>query len=570
MGKYQLSLISVFALLLGVLFDYLFYGKSLGVSFFVFVAILISLSLIVAKKLGKRFTRDQWFLVLGALVLSGTVFVRASSFLTFFNVWGSIYLVLLFFFLFLEHPLSSFPVLKYLVAPFSFVKGSFLSGARSLEQLLGILRDKKRFGSSEFQSVVKGVVLAFPILLLFVWLFYSADLVVQHFIERFVDIDIDSEIGLRLLIVLVVSYFSLGFFSRIGRTKEEGTSVSKTENKALGFIEGSTVLVLVELLFGAFLMVQFFYLFGGQQYVWGIPENLTYAEYARRGFGELTLVSLLSFLLLYGLEKFNKRATLKQERAFQILSGILTLEVFVIMFSAWQRLSLYIDAYGFTFMRLLALFLLVWIFVVFLLFLARVVLRKSEGTFLASLFWLTLAWWIAFNWLNPDAFAVRKNIERYGEGKKFDIEYYRPSEDAIPELVKVFHLQEGETLQKAKENLAMDLYWQYAHPWEDENQSFSEALAKQKEKQVWRSFHIAKHSALGVLQENARVIEKYQAEYWKRQEQECKESLQKCEEACEEIPEESSREKNQCLRKECSYEWLQSNCVGLEEKASGM
>jgi hypothetical protein len=54
----------------------------------------------------------------------------------------------------------------------------------------------------------------------------------------------------------------------------------------LGPVELSIVLGLLDILFLAFVLVQFRYLFGGAELV-RVSTSLTYAEYARRGFFEL-------------------------------------------------------------------------------------------------------------------------------------------------------------------------------------------------------------------------------------------------------------------------------------------
>ena len=51
----------------------------------------------------------------------------------------------------------------------------------------------------------------------------------------------------------------------------------------------------VALLFAAFVLVQFRYFFGGAQNI-GL-QGFTFAEYARRGYGELMAVAFLSLLL---------------------------------------------------------------------------------------------------------------------------------------------------------------------------------------------------------------------------------------------------------------------------------
>ena len=60
----------------------------------------------------------------------------------------------------------------------------------------------------------------------------------------------------------------------------------------LGIVELGIVLGLLDVLFLAFVLVQFRYLFGGAELV-QVSATLTYAEYARRGFFELVAVAAL-------------------------------------------------------------------------------------------------------------------------------------------------------------------------------------------------------------------------------------------------------------------------------------
>lgn len=119
---------------------------------------------------------------------------------------------------------------------------------------------------------MKGIVIAAPFLIVLVWLLSSADLVFQAYLEKLFEIDINLEIISRALIILIVSYFFIGIFSKISKSHEmvaalishgkgENLEVAKEkerENRFLGFIESSTILILVELLFLIFLYKKIF------------------------------------------------------------------------------------------------------------------------------------------------------------------------------------------------------------------------------------------------------------------------------------------------------------------------
>lgn len=496
----KFHLIFFFALILGALVDYLFYGKPIGISFFVFILIFVIFSLILVKKFREKLTKIQYLLLSTAILFSVMVFCRSNSFLTFFNIVGSLFLIFLFFVLFSRENLSDFNFFKYFISPLSFLRKSFGKSARFIEENIDRFQFKKKFSSPKFYSVVRGIIISIPILALLIWLLSSADMVFQRYLEKILKISIDPEIVLRILIVMVVSYFFIGIFAKAfaNSKKSENSLINNNQSKFLGSIESFIVLGAVELLFLVFIIIQFFYLFGGKTYIWGIEEYITYSEYARKGFGELIAVSIISFLLIYGIDKFGKRENFFQKRNFKILSGILIFELFIIMASAFKRLSLYVDGYGFTFERLMAFIFLFWLFSVFLIFLYKIFSEQRETYFIYSLFWLTILFLIGLNIFNPDAFIVKKNIERRVQEKQLDIQYFNQlSDDAIPEIVKIFEIED----EQIKSEIACYLIKR------------KENLTKFIETQDWQSLNLSKKRGLEILQKHSKEIEKYKTTY---------------------------------------------------------
>ncbi len=349
--KINFYLVVVSALILGMLTDYLFYQKSIGISFFVFNSIAIIFTMIFARKANKKISGIQYFILISILLFSVGVFLRASSFLAFFNIIGGIYLLFFFLTLFLNKNISDFRFSKYFIYPLSFLLRSFPSVSKFIRKYKNAIPKNNKSGSKELRSIIKGVIIAIPFLIIFIMLLSSADQVFQAYANKFIKIDFDFRIILRVLKVLLVSYLFLGIFSRITEDKKseeiksssqrlEPTSESEKyvflskssaerlrqgekiksaenkikENKSSNFIESSTVLVLVELLFLSFIIIQFFYLFGGKNYVWGIEEYITYSEYAKKGFYELICVSIISFLLIFAIDEAGKKETLKEKK----------------------------------------------------------------------------------------------------------------------------------------------------------------------------------------------------------------------------------------------------------------
>ncbi len=521
-----------FAAILGMLVDYLFYGKPMGVSFFVFILILIIFSLILTKKFQQKLFKTQYFFLIPIVLFSVMIFCRSSSFLTFFNILFSLFLIFLFFTLFSEKNLLDFNLSKYFIFPLSFILNSFKKSARFIDKIINQNQIGRGFGSPRFKSAIRGIIISIPILAVFIWLLSSADIVFQKYLDRLLEINIDLEIVLRILIVSVASCFFIGVFAKaFANNKSESSLAKNNQSKFLGSIESSIVLGSVGLLFLVFIIIQFFYLFGSKEYVWGIEQYITYSDYAKKGFGELIAVSIISFLLIYAIDKFGKRENLGQKNLFKILSGILVFEIFVIMASAFSRLSLYVDGYGYTFSRLLAFVFLIGFSFIFLIFLYKIILEKKEGLFLYSVFWLIILFFVGINILNPDAFIAKENIKRYIQKNQqwegLDVRYLvRLSDDAVPEIVKIFNTNLDEEI-KAK--MSFELSNRYNPPynipcnWVGINQCkripLQEQLEKIKKSQKWQSFNLSKNKALTTLDNYEKEIEKYEKEYMKRYDQ---------------------------------------------------
>jgi hypothetical protein len=203
--------------------------------------------------------------------------------------------------------------------------------------------------------------------------------------------------------------------------------------RVLGFPEAVTVLASVNMLFAAFVGVQFRYFFGGQATV--VADGLTYAEYARRGFGELVVVAGVSLALHLALAGLTRRESARQRWTFTILAAALTGLVLVILASAFQRLLLYEQAFGFTRLRTVVHVFIVWLG---LLLVALLVLELADRVrlFLLASLIAVVGFAATLNVLGVDQLIARHNLARAAQGAELDIGYLeRLSPDAVPVLV---------------------------------------------------------------------------------------------------------------------------------------
>lgn len=205
----------------------------------------------------------------------------------------------------------------------------------------------------------------------------------------------------------------------------------------LGLIEISVVLVLMNLLFLSFVIMQVPYLFGGMDLVQNTPD-FKLAEYARRGFGELVAVTVLVLPILLASHWLLRKENPLNEKVYRVLAGIQIVLLFVIMASAMQRLFLLTGnlGYGLTTVRFYPMVVMIWFAIVFVWF-GLTVLRGARQYFAWGALWSAVFVLAGVHALNPDEFIVRTNIRLMNEGRVFDSDYNaRLSSDAIPVLVQ--------------------------------------------------------------------------------------------------------------------------------------
>ncbi|MGQ9888122.1 MAG: DUF4153 domain-containing protein [Aggregatilineales bacterium] len=201
----------------------------------------------------------------------------------------------------------------------------------------------------------------------------------------------------------------------------------------LSMIEAGIVLGLVNLLFAAFVLVQFTYFFGGADFI--EARGLTYAEYARRGFFELVAVSVLTLGLALWLNRFTVRPSARDRRVFRALAAALVALMSVMLVSAWQRMLLYEEAYGFTHLRVYARVATLWLGTLFAAFLLEV-FQARRNAFALGLLLAAIGYLGTLNLMNVDLYIAERNIARYRDGRALDLGFLAHlSLDAAPAVV---------------------------------------------------------------------------------------------------------------------------------------
>ena len=469
--------VTLIALLLGFGVEILFYGHPLGINFPIWAALSVAALFITARLEGIRPSRWENLLVIPILFLSAMAVIRLEPLTVFLSVVGTWMLFALWVRVFRSGRLIDFGWLDFAVAliapPLEALFRPWSTMTEAWRRAAG-----ERGGRSRGWAILRGLLLALPVLAIFTALLAAADLVFGDLVEealRWLNIEKLLEYVGRGVIVALSAIFMLG--ALVIALLDPGKRTLQGEDKPLlrpfvGFLESMIVLGAVDLLFGLFVVVQFRYLFGGEANI--TAAGYTYAEYARNGFGELVWVAFLSMGLIMALGYFGKRGETRERSWFNGLSTGLVVMLGVILVSAWQRLLLYESAYGFTELRTYTHVFIPWLalhLVVFLVLLFRGNLRRFAP--FAALG--TLGFVVTLNLLNVDAFIVRQNVKRFERTEEIDLVYLQYlTDDAVPGLVEFARVAPDDMREELLASLACrramqgerlaDLAWPSWHP----------------------------------------------------------------------------------------------------------
>ncbi len=451
------------ALTLGILFDRLLpalpdegaVGFGWGLFWLAYIVVILCLTWRTAAR------RAQAWVVLGiAALLCVSGLIRDRETIRFFNVPAIPLLLMLYTQMVApkepvrqEHVLAQRMVQGFVVWPFAHL----FSGTQALS---GLVVGKK----SRAKSVLIGLGIAVPLLLVVGMLLLEADAVIGYYLKRFFSaLRVEELVGHGFLIVIVATLFGSFLTSAtLDDNRVEPSHLRQSWEPATAAV----VLALLVAMYALFCGVQFVYLFGSR----GLPAELTFSEYARKGFGELLAVAAIN-LSLFGLcLRFTR-----PHRIVRVLLLALLVCTGVLLISALRRLGLYIEAYGLTWLRVFPFTFMIALGVVLALCAVRLFSPKLPLLRLAAL--VLMVWYTGLALVNVEAIIVRWNEQMpasearrgYNPSREMDMQSsvpygYELSCDAVPELIRAYQAQpnpaaEREMLERKLRAIEHDGCW---------------------------------------------------------------------------------------------------------------
>ena len=438
----RINMLWIVPLVLGWLFDFLFWRHAPGINFALYAVLCLGGGFLVLELIGIQPSWKSLLLLVSILFFAPLTFIRQEPLSLFLAYAFTLALMGLLALTFsggrwLWYSLSDY-VVNYLKLAGSMVARPliFLNG---IKKPLPAEAAAAGLGRKRFWAIFRGVLIAIPILAIFTGLLSSADLVfaqrVQDFVRLF-RLEKLPEYIFRTVYILVGAYLLAGTILHAAQKSQDEKLVGMDKPLVpsfLGFTEAAVVLGAVVVLFALFAVVQFQYFFGGQVNI-GV-QGYTYSEYARRGFSELVVAAFFSLLLFLSLNAVVKRQDQTQRWVFSGLGLGMVALVGVMLSSAFQRLMLYEAAYGFSRLRAYTHVFMIWLAVLLVVVVVLEILRK-ERTFALAALLASIGFAATLTLMNVDGFIVRQNVARAAAGADLDVAYLASlSSDSVPALV---------------------------------------------------------------------------------------------------------------------------------------
>jgi len=449
------KLLWIVAIALGWLFDFLFWKTPRGINFAIFALSCLAGGFFLLWKDERPASRGTLWLIPLILFFDAVTFIRAELLTFFLAALFTLFLMAVLAMTYLGGRWFMYSLSDYVSGFFKLIVSMI---ARPLTFNAEVKREQAGSEATapkrNLWPVVRGIIIALPVLAIFAALLASADAIFSQQLDVFIKLfklENLPEYIFRFIYILIGAYLLAGVFLHAASQSRDEKLIGEDKpliSQLLGFTESAIVLGSVTALFAAFVFIQFRYFFGGQSNIH--IDSYTYSEYARRGFGELVAVAFVSLLMILGLSAITRRENETQRGAFSGLSVAIVALVMIMLVSAYQRLNLYEAAYGFSRLRTYTHVALIWIGLLLGAVVVLEVLRRERVFAFAALI-ASLGFAISLSLLNVDAFIVNQNIQRELRGQtndqvsggrlSLDAQYFIDlSDDAIPALAKAYQM----------------------------------------------------------------------------------------------------------------------------------
>ena len=462
-----MKLVVIGSLLFSILASILFWGQALGLNVFLFVLPVMCFVIFLLERYHKIKNRKGYCLLLNIVLLAITYMVYQNQFFQMMNliIIFLLYHVMLIWLMNKQYKLEFLVrrVFTFIFKPFQYIG----KACKTIGMCFPKKETKRQFGPSlkSFQSIILGIGISIPIVIVVIILLCSADDtfagniigIGNYFIQWLRNIFFNNfgftTFARLLSIVVVTIYFICCILNllkrnpwKIGEEKHKKIQVESTIF--------NTILTILNLIYFAFCSIQI-------QKLWNIefaPNEFNYANFAREGFFQLMAVSIINFVMIIITTTNKKQSTKMQIYYRKIMNIILAVATIIILISAFIRMNLYGEVYGYTLLRILVYFALITETI--LIMPTFVFICNDKFSPWKTYFVIITVMYLVMNFSNINQIIAKQNVDRYLQNPKSEIDVMylmKTNTDGIEELIKLYKQIENPILKQRLERYFVSL-----------------------------------------------------------------------------------------------------------------
>ena len=441
-------LISIYSVLL-------FFGYRFGLNVLLFNSVFLVFIIVVLFKNKK--VKNKY-----GLLFSIPILIISASYLQYcnlFQVFDVLALPLLFcmMLIYTIKPTYSITnligdICRVLFLPLECIGRFYSVVSNKLDELLKLNKNTKK-------KIISYVIII-PIVLIILCLLISADIefknIFSGFTNIFKDFSIWSSIGRIIMFIIVFTY--LGAFINyllFSYKKEETKDTTKFKVDAYTM---KVLLIILNVIYVVFDIIQIKSLM-----LHHVGDGIVYSEYARSGFFQLMVISLINITILL----LTKHC--KEEKIHKAMSTLMVFLTLIIICSSFYRMYLYDMAYGYTYLRLLVYVTLITEAI--LLIPTMIYIFKNSFKILKYYMIIIVTVYSILNLVSFDRIIAYNNINRFGNSDKLDLDYLENwNYDNIPILYNYYK----ETNDKEMKEHLEDYFIVFKSSYKYENEQIFE------------------------------------------------------------------------------------------------
>lgn len=396
----------LYTLLLVILNSILIVNQKLGVNVTLFTLPLL-VFLYNYLKLNKLIKNKKGLLFfIPIIILSSTYFIYDNIFNS-FNILIIPILYLLMFIYTINSPKDLELLLKnaFLLAlkPLDFI-------GETIKAALKYFDSKTKF-SNETKKKIKAILIIIPIVIVILLLLCMADEVFANMFSGLTNIIKELSVGniIKRVIIMIILfvYLNASLLVVLNELKKEKDSSFKIKTDLFTMKVLITILNIIYLVFD-FIQIK-------SLFMHNVAGSINYAEYARRGFFELMIISVINLVIIL-LAKKSKKSN--YNKMMSILMVVFTL---VIIISSFYRMNLYEQAYGYTLLRL-GVYVTLFTEVILLIPTIVYIIKDKMNVLNYYVIIITVVYTF-INLFSVDTIIAKRNIDRYNKKDDIDIDY---------------------------------------------------------------------------------------------------------------------------------------------------